>query len=259
MTEGQRVAWDPGQYRRFREARLRPALDLLDRVVIDRAEDVVDLGCGAGIMFPSLRARFPLARLTGVDSSPEMLAEAEGADRLVQADIGEWAAWESADIIYSNAALHWVPDHHTLFARLIGSLRPGGVLAVQMPSNHDRPTHTLIAEVAREGAWSERLEPVLASRADPVHPLEFYLDALAGQVRSVDAWETDYLHVLTGVDPVAEWTKGAALRPYLAELSAGEADEFLQRYRQRIAEAYPRRSDGTTRLRFRRMFLVAVS
>lgn len=255
MIDERRVPWDPAQYQRFSVARLRPALDLLARVATDQVEDVVDLGCGTGVMFPALRARFPHARLTGVDSSPEMLAGAEGADRLVRADIAQWA--EAADVIYSNSALHWVPDHRALFRRLITSVRPGGVLAVQMPANHDRPTHRLIEEVAREGPWAGRLEPVLRARARPVHEPEVYLEILSDQAESVDAWETDYLHLLTGDDPVAQWTRGAALRPYLAALSAEEAEEFFHRYRERIAAVYPRRPDGNTWLRFRRLFVVA--
>lgn len=255
MTVGSRVHWNPEQYLRFGEPRLRPALDLLARVPTTEAADVVDLGCGSGPLFPALRSYFPGARLTGVDSSSVMLAEAKGADRLVVADIGGWE--EPADVIYSNSALHWVPDHEALFPRLVAAVRPAGVLAVQMPVNHDRPTHGLIEEVVRNGPWAEILEPILASRADPVHPLEFYLDVLAGEARWVEAWDTDYLHVLAGENPVAEWTRGAALRPYLTALEPGEADEFFRRYRSLIAAAYPRQPDGSTRLRFRRRFILA--
>ncbi len=249
--------WDVAQYERFAAPRLRPALELLARVPLRSASTVVDLGCGTGAMFEALRARFPAARLIGVDSSPEMLARAVGADDLVVADAATWAPPPGTDLLYSNAALHWVDDHARLFPRLIDALAPGGVLAVQMPRNHDRPSHRLIADTVRSGPWRARLEPVLAPREWPVDDPTAYWDVLSGLVRTLDLWEVDYHLPLHGPDAVAEWTRGTALRPFLSALDEEEAAAFYEAYRARVGDAYPQRGDGTCVLAFRRLFFVA--
>lgn len=251
-------SWDVAQYERFAEPRLRPALELLARVPLQSASMVVDLGCGTGAMLKPLRARFPAARLIGVDSSPEMLARAVDADDLVVADAATWTPPPGTDLLYSNAALHWVDDHARLFPRLIDALAPGGVLAVQMPRNHDRPSHRLIADTVRSGPWRARLEPVLASREWPVDDPTEYWDLMSGLVSSLDLWEVDYLQPLHGRDAVAEWTRGTALRPFLSALDDEEAEAFYEAYRARVGDAYPRRADGTTLLAFRRLFFVAM-
>lgn len=249
--------WDPTTYERFSSPRLRPALELLARVPLDTAATVVDLGCGTGVMFEALRQRFPTARLVGVDSSEGMLAEAAGADEVILADAAVWTPDHQVDLLFSNAALHWLPDHHSLFTRLIEHVCPGGVLAVQMPRNHDRPSHRLIAEVIRSGNWRDRLEPILVSRECPVHPPEEYYDILHPLVAALDLWEVDYIHRLEGVNPVAEWTKGSALRPFLTALPLDEAKAFFAAYQRQVAIAYPARPDGSTLLPFRRLFFVA--
>jgi trans-aconitate 2-methyltransferase len=249
--------WDPTTYEHFSSPRLRPALELLARVPLDTAATVVDLGCGTGVMFEALRQRFPAARLVGVDSSEAMLAKAHGADELVFADAAEWAPEHPVDLLYSNAALHWLDNHRERFPRLVERVRTGGVLAVQMPRNHDRPSHRLIADVIRNGDWRDRLEPILRSREYPVHSPQEYYDILHRYVTTIDLWEVDYIHRLEGVNPVAEWTKGSALRPFLTALPPEEADEFFDAYQRQIAVAYPVQADGSTLLSFRRLFFTA--
>ncbi len=249
--------WDPGQYERFAGPRLRPALELLARVPLEAAESIVDLGCGTGTAFAALRARYPGAHLTGVDSSPEMLAKAVGADALTLADAAEWTPHEPVDLVFSNAALHWLGGHASVLPRLVGTVRPGGILAVQMPRNHDRPSHRLIADTVRGGPWKERLEAILIPREWPVHPPEVYHEILRDHVTTIDLWETDYIQVLSGPNPVAEWTQGSALRPFIDALADGGAEEFLSEYRERVAHAYPPQRDGSTLFPFRRLFFVA--
>jgi trans-aconitate 2-methyltransferase len=253
------VSWDPAQYLRFGDERLRPALDLLARIPLDSPELVCDLGCGPGTVTSLLRERWPDASITGVDSSAAMLekARASGADiEWVEADLSTWTPVRPADLVFSNAALHWLDDHDQLFPRLIDSLSPGGVLAVQMPSNFSAPTHTAIADVVESGPWRERLAPHL--RIGPVHDAATYYGLLRPCATRVDIWETTYLHVLEGEDPVVEWTRGSALRPVLDRLDAEEAEAFLGRYRERIRRAYPVEPDGKTILPFRRLFVVAL-
>lgn len=251
-------AWDPAQYLKFAGPRLRPAIDLLNRIDVADPAEVYDLGAGAGNVTRLLQARWPRARVTGVDGSAEMLrraaAEAPGIT-WQQADLATWRPPRPADVIYSNAALHWLDDHARLFPELLAALAPGGVLAVQVPRNFAAPSHALIAEAARSGPWRARLEPLL--RPAPVAEPGFYFDLLAPRAASVDIWETEYLHVLEGADPVVEWVKGTWLRPLLDALEEPDRGRFAARYAELVARAYPRRPDGRTLFPFRRLFIIA--
>jgi trans-aconitate 2-methyltransferase len=252
------MAWDPAQYRKFSGHRMRPALDLIERVPLDAPQTIADLGCGEGAVTQLLRHRWPQADLAGVDSSDEMLGVAlrELPDaHWEKADIARWTPPAPVDLLFSNAALQWLTGHATLFPRLIEQVRPGGVLAVQMPRNFTARSHTLVTEVARSGPWREKLVPLL--RTEPVAVPEFYYDLLAPRVAELDIWETEYLQVLAGDNPIAEWTKGTWRRPLLAALDDAERQSFEAEYRQRIAENYPPRRDGKTLYPFRRLFIVA--
>ncbi len=252
------AAWDPSQYLKFAGPRARPALDLLNRVDLDSPDAVFDLGCGAGNVTRMLARRWPGAVVTGVDGSAEMLAKARaggGGIAWIQADLAEWTLPDAASLLFSNAALHWLDGHEALFPRLAGRLRPGGVLAVQMPRNYAEPSHSCMAEAAEAGPWRARLEAVLRPR--PVAPPEVYLDMLAPLANALDIWETVYTHVLEGENPVVEGTRGSALKPLLDALEDDERPAFLAEYTTRIRAAYPRRGDGTTLFPFRRLFIVA--
>lgn len=253
-----RTAWDPRQYLRFSGDRLRPAVDLLNRIDLAEPKRIVDLGCGAGNVTVLLRERWPTAALTGVDGSAAMLARARDAApdiEWAEADMAEWTPAAPPDLIYSNAALHWLGDHEALFPRLVDMLAPGGVLAVQMPRNFGAPSHTSMADAARSGPWRDRLEPLL--RPPPVSEPDVYYGLLAPHAATIDIWETDYLQVLEGDDPVAEWTKGTWLRPLLDALEEPDRTGFEAAYRERVRAAYPRRADGRTLFPFRRLFLIA--
>jgi trans-aconitate 2-methyltransferase len=258
------VTWSPTQYLKFAAPRLRPALDLFARVELDAPALACDLGCGAGQLTQLMAERWPHARVVGVDSSAEMLARAArdapaAGIEWQQADLAAWAPPQAGagapQLIYSNAALHWLPDHATLLPRLVAALAPGGVLAVQMPRNFEAPSHTAIADTVRAGPWRDRLSPML--RASPVAEPAWYFDVLASHAASVDIWETEYLQVLTGADPVKEWTKGTWLAPFLAALADdAERARFEADYAARVREAYPPRADGRTLFPFRRLFMV---
>jgi trans-aconitate 2-methyltransferase len=261
MSVSQRLTpgWDPAKYLEFAGHRLRPALDLLARVPLAAPAVVYDLGCGAGNVTRLLVERWPAAAVTGVDGSATMLAAARAAAPAVtweQADLSTWRAPRPADLVFSNAALHWLDDHRGLFPRLIADLTPGGVLAVQMPRNHGAPSHTEMVAAADAGSWRERLRPAL--RARPVAEPAVYQDIIEPHVSRLDIWETEYLHVLDGDNPVVEWTRGSALKPFLDALDEPEQSAFLAEYAARIARAYPRRLDGRTLLPFRRLFIVAL-
>jgi trans-aconitate 2-methyltransferase len=253
------MSWNPAQYLKFEQPRLRPALELLARVPLEAPRVVYDLGCGAGQLSRLMAERWPKAQVTGVDSSATMLKQAGDTLpnlRWQQQDLTSWKADTPADLIYSNAALHWLPDHATLFTHLMQQLAPGGVLAVQMPRNFAAPSHTAIADAVRAGPWRARLEPLLREK-QPVESPSWYLDLLSPLAHDVDLWETEYHQVLSGPDPVKEWTKGTWLATFLNALAdPAEREAFERDYAARVRIAYPMRADGTTVFPFRRLFMV---
>ena len=256
--------WDPAQYLKFGDHRLRPALELLDRVPLQAPGVVYDLGCGTGAVTRLMAERWPGAAVYGLDNSAEMLAKAATEPSRVQwieADIRDWQPDEAPDLIYSNATLHWLDGHGELFPRLIGLLNPGGCLAVQMPQSWPMPSHRLMRETLENGGPNgEALgSPSLiqAVNRNWVAAPEAYYDLLAPRAGSLDIWETEYLQVLEGDDPVLEWVKGTGLRPFLNGLDDADRAVFLKEYARRLREAYPVRPDGKTLYPFRRLFIVA--
>jgi len=256
--------WDPAQYLSFADERSRPFFDLAGRIAATAPGAVVDLGCGPGHLTATLAARWPDAHILGIDSSAEMIAAAQRYDGNVAGgrgtlsfrveDVCDWKPDALVDVIISNAVLQWVPGHLELLPRWAGRLAAGGWLAFQLPGNFDQPSHAILRELAGSKRWRAALAGVELNRqsGDPA----IYLDVLARQGLSVDAWETTYLHVLSGPDPVTEWYKGTGLRPVLAALEPEQAADFLSQYGDRARAAYPAAPYGTV-LPFRRVFVVA--
>jgi len=253
------MAWDPEKYLAYGDLRLRPALDLLGRIPLEAPGTVVDLGCGPGNVTVYLKQRWEAARFVGVDGSPEMLEKAR-ADLpdvdWVEDDMATWRPAAAVDLLYSNAALHWLPDHQTLFPHLFSLVAEGGVMAVQMPSNAEAPFQYLMHEVARDGGWYDQLEPHL--RPDPVAEPGFYYDLLGPLARGLELWETIYLQALEGHNPIVDWVKGSRLRPLLAALEEPDRGQFEADYASRVLAHYPPGSDGRTLLPFRRLFVIAI-
>lgn len=252
--------WDPTQYQKFTRERTRAFHDLVAQVRCQRVGSVADLGCGPGTMTRVLAERWPNASVVGVDTSPQMLAEARslaipGRLRFEEGDLATWQPSAPLDLLVCNAALHWAKDHAGVLASWSAMLSPGGVLAVQMPYAFRTPSHRLIDETAREPRWADRLAGA-GLKEDCVHPLRWYIRRLQKLGLEVNAWKTTYYHVLMGDDPVLELFKGSALRPLLERLEPNEADTFLQEVAGRLRAAYPKR-DGTTLLPFPRIFFVA--
>jgi trans-aconitate 2-methyltransferase len=253
------TSWDPDQYARYRAYRARPANDLLAQIPHDLdVRDIWDLGCGPGEQAVELKRRFPQARVHGLDSSVSMLEKARALDASIDwllADVATWAPAAPPDLIFTNAALHWLPDHAALFPRLMRTLRSGGVFACQMPLSYDAPQHVALRETAADGPWAERLQGI-----DGVKRLgrpEDYYAWLSPFSAGVDVWTTTYLHVLEGDDPVFEWMLGSGSRPFLEALTEPERTAFSDAYRAALSRVFPRRPDGTTLLPFERLFLTA--
>lgn len=251
--------WNPDQYLRFAGERLRPFLELVDRIGADSPSVVVDLGCGPGNATALLCERWPDALVRGIDYSGEMIEEAKpleipGHLHFEIGDAFSFSEPSSVDVLISNATLHWVPGHLGLFPTFVRSLTPGGWFAFQVPSMLNAPSHRLLFGLARAPRWSERLAH-LTDELD-VEPASRYLVSLAELGCAVDAWDTTYYQVLPGEDPVLEWTKGAVMRPFLTALSEEEADAFCEEYAALLRDAYPAGPNGTV-FPFTRTFVVA--
>jgi trans-aconitate 2-methyltransferase len=257
--------WSPEQYLKFGSERARPCHDLAGRVSVSKPRRVVDLGCGPGNSTAVLASRWPEVEIIGVDSSSEMIDVARAsqpAGRWVQQDITEWAATNVTvdgqfDVVFSNAAIQWVPDHDVLLPRLLERVRPGGALAIQMPSDFNAPQHRLMRDIAGSAAWRSHFAPE-GVREWHVHDLAFYYDVLAPRSRSVDFWQTTYLHVMANAEAIVEWYKGSALRPFLHALKdATHNERFTAEYLEGVRKSYPPQPDGRLLLPFPRIFLVA--
>ena len=251
--------WDAGRYLAFADERTRAAADLLARVPLAAPARVVDLGCGPGNSTALLAARYPGATITGLDSSPAMLAEARRTLpdlAFVEADLAAWEPEAPPDLIYANAVLQWLPDHAALLPRLAGFLAPGGCLAVQMPDNLDEPSHRLMREVAAEAPFRDALAGAAGART-ALGSVQDYDTWLSRAGCSVDLWRTTYIHPLPGHRGIVEWVRATGLRPFLAPLAPDEQAAYLARYEARLREAYPAQEDGRVLLPFPRLFLVA--
>jgi trans-aconitate 2-methyltransferase len=254
------AAWDPARYLRLAGERARPFVDLVARIDAESPRTVVDLGCGEGALTASLAQRWPAASVTGIDSSESMLAAAAahavpGRVEFAAGDVEDWRPDRPVDVIVSNAVLHWVPGHERLMAEWAGWLSPGGWVAVQVPGNFRAPTHALLAELCRSPRWADQLADAGPAPDTVLEPAGYH-DVLTAGGLVADVWETTYLHVLTGEDPVLAWVRSTQLRPVLARLGKDDAAEFTAAYAAALREAYPARPDGTTLLPFLRIFAV---
>jgi trans-aconitate 2-methyltransferase len=250
--------WNPEVYLAFADHRGRPFFDLLSRVRAETPRRVVDLGCGPGNLTGTLRARWPHAVLEAWDGSAEMVQAAR--DRGIDAQLGDVRAWSpqrDTDVVVSNAVLQWVPDHARLLVRWAAQLSPGSWIAMQVPGNFEAPSHMAVRELAATPRWAESLEDIPFRAGDVVDTPSGYAQLLTDHRCRVDAWETTYVHELTGENAVLEWITGTALTPVRSRLSEDDWQRFRRELIPLLDEAYPPRPDGRTFFRFRRIFVVA--
>jgi trans-aconitate 2-methyltransferase len=254
------MRWDPQKYGQFSDERSRPFFDLVAQVRAENPRRVVDLGCGSGELTATLAERWPDAEVTGVDRSPQMIERANSLSVMpgsLQFELGNIADWQiepDVDVMVSNAAFQWVPTHRELIQEWARVASPGTWLAWQVPGNFGAPSHVLMRKLAESAEWSERLAGVLRHNRPVAEPAE-YLAMLTREGFAAQAWETTYLHVLQGPDPVLEWVRGTALRPVFAVLDEADARSFEAQYAALLREAYPPAEMGTI-FEFRRIFCV---
>lgn len=250
--------WNPTLYTRFEDERTRPAAELLARVPLSAPQRVVDLGCGPGNSTELLARRWPQAEVVGIDNSPAMLASAQQRLpqlRFEQSDIARWQPAVPVDVAYANASLQWIPHHEALLPRLLRTLAPGGVLAVQMPDNLDEPSHVLMRETAREPRFAAAIGEPDKLRAR-ILPVQRYYDLLVGEAE-VDVWRTTYQHPMADAAAIVQWLSATGLKPFVDALPPALQPAYREAYQARIDEAYPARADGRRLLAFPRLFIVA--
>jgi trans-aconitate 2-methyltransferase len=236
------MPWDPDRYHQFQKERSAPFEDLFALIRVRPGLKVIDLGCGTGELTRQLADRLPGSEVLGIDSSAEMLARAEAQARpglsfaqgRIEAVEGEW------DLVFSHAAIHWVEDHARLVPRLFSLVSGGGQLAVQMPSNHQHPTHILIHEIASEEPFRSALGGWV--RHSPVLSIDSYARLLYEcRAQDITVLEKVYPHILEHAGALAEWTSGTALVPYFERLPGQLVDPFMDRYRRRLSLLFPAR------------------
>lgn len=251
--------WDPNLYLKFSDQRARPATDLIAQIRLEHPKRIVDLGCGTGNSTEQLHRRWPEANITGVDNSGSMLAQARQNHRdwkWIETSIEQWKPDGSYDLVFSNAALHWVADHAALFPRLLNYVDPGGALAVQMPYNFQSPAHQGMQKVAVDPRWAGKLDG--ASEKHHVQPLEFYYRVLSKSAAALDLWQTEYLQIVNGARAVLDWVRGTAMRPYLESLpDDGQRKQFEELCLGEFERGYRADDQGKVLFPYRRMFLVA--
>lgn len=259
-NQGSEVQWDPQIYERFDRERAQPFLDLISRVVVTSPNRVVDLGCGTGSTTALLARRWPEADVLGIDLSTQMLEEAKAMPapasnlRFEQMDIAEWMPTAGVEVVVTNAALQWVPNSLALLQQWCAALDPGAWFAMQVPHSAQLPSHVLLNRLVRSERWREQLGEGIRAGGQVAQPSD-YLELMLASGLDAQAWETEYLHVLQGPDPVLDWVRGTSLRPVIAALGADEAEIFEQQYSALLREAYPRSMNGTV-YPFKRIFAV---
>lgn len=248
--------WNPKQYAKFNDHRNRPALELMNRIPHEmKFNTMIDLGCGSGELTQTLKDKFNIQTVHGIDNSESMLESAKSNFNDITFKIGDIANFnESTDLIFSNAAIQWVNNHSTLFPNLLKLSNK--LLAVQMPRNFNAPDHVLMRETAQENKkFKDKLHGVL--HEEPVFGCQTYYKLLYNNCTKLDIWETTYTQELTGANAVLEWMKGTGLVPIANNLTTDEYNEFLEIYNSKLLKAYPMLDNGVTLYPFKRIFIVA--
>ncbi len=251
--------WDPQQYLLFEHERTQPSIDLVARIPAGDPRAIIDIGCGPGNSTQILRARWPRADITGLDKSAKMIERAR-----TDHPEGTWIIGDAStvgtdrkyDIVFSNAAIHWIPDHHLLIPRLFRLVNQNGILAVQVPANYESPLYRIIQSVSRDRKWI-----AYTAGCDGLithHPGEYYYNLLVSLSRDIALWETIYYHILKSHEDLVAWYKGTAMKPMLEKLPADEdRREFEQAVLDACKKQYCPQGDGRILYPFKRLFFTA--
>jgi trans-aconitate 2-methyltransferase len=253
------IDWNPEQYLKFGDERTQPTIDLVGRINLGfDPHSIIDIGCGPGNSGRVLTMRWPKAQFLGIDRSPKMIEKANKDYPQHEWRIADASAFSSKtkyDIVFSNAAIQWMPDHEKLLVKLIELISDKGVLAIQTPAFRDMPVGKIIAEVACTPRW--RIKTAHCSNVFTFHDYGFYYDVLSTRLQSIEMWETSYLHVLDAYESIIEWISSAGLKPYLDCLGDGEdKEDFANEIMMEIHKQYTIQKNGKVIFPFKRLFFI---
>ena len=254
------MEWNSSLYLKYGTERTQPAIDLASRIAVENPKRIIDLGCGPGNSTAVLQMQWPEAKLTGLDSSENMIELAKKeypGIKWIKEDIADWSPHRKYDIIFSNAALQWLSNHDQLFSTFVDRLNQSGVLAVQVPYHYEKsPLHQAVVEVSKQSQWTKNMD--LARGALTQETASFYYDVLSPLCRKIDIWETTYFHIMNSPKAILEWISGTGLRPFIESLtSTSDQSLFKEKLLEKITKAYPRQKNGKILFPFRRQFIVA--
>ncbi len=251
--------WDPQQYLQFKQERTQPSIDLVARIHVDDPKNIIDIGCGPGNSTQILRSKWPDARIVGLDNSDKMIERARSDYPDQQWMVGDASKLEIAqtfDIVFSNAAIHWIQNHDVLIPRLFQLVKKDGILAVQVPANHESPLYKIIERTSQRDTWK-----ALTSGYQQVityHSAEYYYNRLVSLTQKITLWETTYYHILKSHQELIEWYKGTAMKPILDRLQTADKKlEFEQEILNESKKYYSPQQDGRIIYPFKRLFFTA--
>lgn len=250
--------WKPELYLKFKKQRTQPAIDLVSRIDLTAPKRIIDIGCGPGNSTLTLKNRWPNAEITGIDNSPSMIEQAKKTD----GDIN-WICADASDdldglgkfdIVFSNAAIQWMPRHEELLPRLFSLLDVGGVFAVQVPVTTQMPVHVSLQSIVQSERWSNKFS---GENSHSTFSAPYYYDILSKLSRDIDLWETHYYHVMENHQSIVQWYSSTGLKPYLDRLeSASDQTNFLIEFENALKFAYPKQVDGFVLFPFTRIFFI---
>lgn len=251
--------WNSKQYLKFKKERTQPAIDLVSKIQLDSPVSIIDIGCGPGNSSSVLNKRYPSAKVLGVDNSLDMLnrAKKEHPDidfKLLDASDDEWKLDAKFDIVFSNACIHWIPEHKKLLSKMMNILNEGGIMAIQVPMNYDEPIHKILNEISRSEKWNDKF-----GRQRIFHTLtvEEYYDILSEISSDFEIWVTTYCHRMKSLDDIIEWYKSTGLKPYLDVLNDEEKDIIISEVIDELKKYYTVQKNGEIIFRFPRLFFTA--
>ena len=251
--------WNPELYLKFEDERTQPARDLLARVNLHDPAAIIDIGSGPGNSTQVLHERWPGARITGLDSSPEMIEKARHKypqQNWILADAAAWQPETLFDLVFSNATLQWIPDHERLVPALFAGVQEGGALAVQVPANSGSPLHQAVLSVSQAPAWRDSMAGC-SSLLNYRQP-GYYYDLLSRLTGHFQIWTSVYYHVMQTHQDLIDWYSSTGMRPYLERLPGDEQRrEFQAQVLDACRPAYPAQQDGKILFPFQRLFFVA--
>jgi len=251
--------WDPQHYLQFKHERTQPSLDLVSRIPLDDPETIIDIGCGPGNSTQILLKRWPKADIVGIDKSEKMIQRAQQDypdQKWMVGDASSLDISKKYDIVFSNAVIHWIPDHDVLIQRLFKLVNTNGILAVQVPANHESPLYQTIVKVSRSNKW----RAFTAGREEAItyHNAYYYYSRLSSLTKEIALWETIYYHILNSHQDLIDWYKSTAMKPFLDSLPDDESrEEFKEEILVECKKFYLFQKDGRILYPFKRLFFTA--